>query len=91
MNILFIFSQNIFKALLLWYFLKFILRWNFKVNERNKKRPVDDTFDDIMFNEAGSSNECTGLIPSAVLNEDEYDSYEELMNFNAIPHKDGDI
>lgn len=43
--------------------------------------PVTPAYEDIMFNEAGSSNECTGLIPSAVLTESEYDSYEALYDF----------
>ena len=41
-----------------------------------------DIYDGIMFNEAGSSNDCTGLIPSEVMTEDEYESYEEMYNFN---------
>lgn len=52
------------------------------MNQKKIKRPVTDSYEDIMFNEAGSSNECTGLIPSAVSNESEYESYEDLMNFN---------
>lgn len=39
-------------------------------------------YDEIMFNEAGSSNDCTGLIPSEVMTEDEYKSYEDMYNFN---------
>lgn len=46
------------------------------------KRPVSKEYEEIMYNEAGSANDCTGLIPSAVLNEAEYESYEELMDFN---------
>ena len=45
-------------------------------------RPVEKSCEDIMFNEAGSANDCTGLIPKAVLNEDEYQSYEEISDFD---------
>lgn len=44
--------------------------------------PVQRSYEDIMFNEAGSANECTGLIPAAVMTESEYDSYESLYDFN---------
>lgn len=46
------------------------------------KRPVKPSYEDIMFSEAGSANDCTGLIPSAVTTDSEYASYEELMDFN---------
>ena len=46
------------------------------------KRPVTKADEDLMYSEAGSANDCTGLIPSAVLNESEYESYEDLMDFN---------
>lgn len=51
------------------------------VKSKNKKRPLQSELDDIMFSEAGSAMECTGLIPSAVLNENEYKSYEDIMEF----------
>ena len=51
------------------------------MKKSKKDYPVTPAYDDIMFNEAGSSNECTGLIPSAVLTESEYDSYEALYDF----------
>lgn len=39
---------------------------------------------------AASSQDCTGLIPSAPLNEAELDSYEELYPFlPAVPHISG--
>ena len=47
----------------------------------NKKRPTEAELDDVMFSEAGSAMECTGLIPSAVLNDSEYGAYDELMDF----------
>lgn len=52
------------------------------MQKSKKDYPVNRTYEDIMFNEAGSANECTGLIPSAVMTESEYDSYESLYNFN---------
>lgn len=52
------------------------------MEHKNSKRPVTPSYEDIMFNEAGSANDCTGLIPSAVLNDNQYSSYEELMDFN---------
>ena len=42
----------------------------------------NESYEDLMYSEAGSANDCTGLIPSAVLNESEYESYEDLMDFN---------
>lgn len=51
------------------------------MKSNDKKRPTDPELDAIMFNEAGSATECTGLIPSAVLNESEYEAYNELMDF----------
>ena len=30
---------------------------------------------------SGSSTDCTGLIPTAPLNDNEYDSYQEIYNF----------
>lgn len=47
----------------------------------DKKRPIDTELDDVMFNEAGSAMECTGLIPSAVMSDSEYEAYNELMDF----------
>lgn len=46
------------------------------------KSAKQDIYDEIMFNEAGSSNDCTGLIPSEIMTEDEYESYEDMYNFN---------
>ena len=37
-----------------------------QMKKSKKDYPVTPAYEDIMFNEAGSSNECTGLIPSAV-------------------------
>ena len=54
------------------------------MKKSKKDYPVTPAYDDIMFNEAGSSNECTGLIPSAVLTESEYDSYEALYDLSLI-------
>ena len=44
------------------------------MNKKKNKRPSEPSYEDIMFNEAGSANECTGLIPSAVINDSEYRS-----------------
>lgn len=51
------------------------------MKRKKSNRPIE-AYDDIMFNEAGSATDCTGLIPSAVLNQSEYESYEDLMDFN---------
>lgn len=52
------------------------------MKKAKKDYPVSRSYEDIMFNEAGSANDCTGLIPSAVLNNSEYESYEEICDFN---------
>ena len=44
------------------------------MKKSKKDYPVTPAYEDIMFNEAG-------LIPSAVLTESEYDSYEALYDF----------
>lgn len=47
------------------------------------QKPTKQTiYDEIMFNEAGSSNDCTGLIPSEIMDESEYKSYEDMYSFN---------
>ncbi len=48
---------------------------------KSKKPTKQQVYDEIMFNEAGSSNDCTGLIPSEVMNESEYESYEDIYDF----------
>ncbi len=52
------------------------------MKKKKDSYPVRPSYEDIMFSEAGSANDCTGLIPSAVINESQYDSYEDLMDFN---------
>lgn len=52
------------------------------MKQKRTKRPVTASYEDIMFDEAGSANECTGLIPSAVTEESEYSSYEDIMDFS---------
>lgn len=50
-----------------------------------KSKPYERSekiYDDIMFNAAGCSSDCTGLIPSAVTDNAEYESYEEIYDFN---------
>lgn len=59
------------------------------MKQKNPKYPVTPSYEDIMFSEAGSANDCTGLIPSAVMNESEYESYEDIMDFN-VPEMDKD-
>lgn len=54
------------------------------MEQKKIRRPVTASYEDIMFNEAGSANDCTGLIPSAVQNEGEYSAYEDIMDF-ALP------
>lgn len=52
------------------------------MNNKKIKRPVTASYEDIMFNEAGSANDCTGLIPAAVKNDSEYEAYEDIMDFD---------
>ncbi|MCI7803732.1 MAG: hypothetical protein MR503_01460 [Oscillospiraceae bacterium] len=52
------------------------------MKQKRTKRPVTASYEDIMFNEAGSANDCTGLIPSAVTDDSEYKSYEDIMDFD---------
>ena len=40
------------------------------------------SYEDIMFSEAGCANDCTGLIPSEVMTESQYESYEDIYDFN---------
>lgn len=42
-------------------------------------------FNEQDYIKSGSSTDCTGLIPSAVLNESEFDSYRELYSFLPPP------
>ncbi len=49
---------------------------------KSQKPTKQKIYDEIMFNEAGSSNDCTGLIPSEVMNESEYKSYEDMYSFS---------
>lgn len=49
-----------------------------------KQNQETDEFD----SGSASFGECTGLIPSAVLNDEEFESYNEVYNFIARPaHK----
>ena len=54
-----------------------------KKSKKNHQVDAQKTYDEIMFNEAGSSNECTGLIPSGPFTDDQYDSYRDIQNFDA--------
>ncbi len=42
-------------------------------------------FNDQDYIKSGSSTDCTGLIPSAVLDENEFESYKELYSFLPPP------
>lgn len=46
-----------------------------------KNYPLDQFPDAFHIQKAGSSMDCTGLIPSAIQNEDELESYEDLYQF----------
>lgn len=39
---------------------------------------------DADYLESASSNDCTGLIPTAVLSEEELDSYKNLYKFSPV-------
>ncbi len=47
-----------------------------------KKNDKEKVYDEIMFNQAGSTNDCTGLIPSAIQNKEELRAYEDVYNFS---------
>lgn len=38
-------------------------------------------FNEQDYIKSGSSSDCTGLIPTAPLNDDEYESYQEVYSF----------
>jgi hypothetical protein len=52
--------------------------------KKSKNRPYSDMeLEDMMLGEAGSANDCTGLIPSGVYYGAEYESYCEVCDFSA--------
>lgn len=51
--------------------------------EFEKNYPLDQFPDDFDMGKVGSSTDCTGLIPSALQNEAELESYESLYHFKA--------
>ncbi|MBQ8435601.1 MAG: hypothetical protein IJX24_06305 [Oscillospiraceae bacterium] len=52
-----------------------------KKNNENSKQKI---YDSIMFSQAGTANDCTGLIPKGIEDKEEYRSYEDIRNF-AVP------
>ena len=56
-----------------------------KVSENRK---IQKEFDSIAFAKAGSINDCTGLIPKAVEDNHEYESYKAICNFSASQKTD---
>lgn len=50
----------------------------------DKKRPQSG-FDPEDYTNSATVCECTGLIPSAPLNDDEYESYDAVYNFMPMP------
>ncbi len=59
-----------------------------KNKNKNKNKKDKQVFDEIMFNEAGSMNECTGLIPTGSVDANQYDSFRELQHFDAKSAED---
>lgn len=58
------------------------------MEKKKSKKGKERLFDEAMFNAAGSSGDCTGLIPSSPETDSQYDSYRQLENFDAAkPHK----
>ncbi len=47
-----------------------------------KKNDNEKIYDEIMFNNAGSANDCTGLIPSAPQSIEQIRAYEDVYNFS---------
>ena len=43
------------------------------------------------YNRSASSGDCTGLIPSAALNDEEFESYNEVYNFLTDPAEKTEI
>lgn len=49
-----------------------------------KNYPLDQFPEDFDIRKSSSSTDCTGLIPSAIQNEAELESYESLYRFTPI-------
>lgn len=45
----------------------------------------NNEFNEQDYLKCGSSTDCTGLIPSAALDDDEFESYRELYSFLPTP------
>lgn len=58
-----------------------------KENSAKENQRIIDSYDYLA--NAASSQDCTGLIPSAPLNQAELESYEEIYKFQApeVPDK----
>ncbi len=52
--------------------------------KKNDKKSKEKIYDNIMFSQAGSANDCTGLIPKGTNDREEFYSYEDIRNF-AVP------
>ncbi len=50
--------------------------------KKYKKQYPVPAYEDIMMGEAGSANDCTGLIPSVVYYGSEYESYNEICDYS---------
>ena len=50
--------------------------------KKDPKKNKNKAFDEIMFNEAGSANDCTGLMPFGITEESQYKSYEDINDFS---------
>lgn len=47
-----------------------------------KKDKKEKIYDKLMFHQAGSANDCTGLIPTAIQEKEELKAYEDVYNFS---------
>ena len=50
--------------------------------KKNDKKSKQKILDEIMFSNAGSINDCTGLIPRGTNDREEFFSYEDVRNFS---------
>ena len=55
--------------------------FNHKEADTKKNQRIIDSYDYLA--NAASTQDCTGLIPSAPLNEDELDAYNEIYKYQA--------
>lgn len=55
-------------------------------SKRKENQEIIDKYDYI--GNSGSANDCTGLIPSAIQDESELDSYQDIYHFSVPKSKE---